>query len=272
MLNILFKLYRLVFARRLFARLNLTLFHLSLSGLGILNHENDVVSGERFVVEKILPQLIQNPNPIFLDVGANVGKYTTLLQSNFPNAKIHAVEPHPITFSSLVNNVSLKNVKTHNIALGNAQGKFSLYDRADLKSSCHASLYEDIFTEIYRDQKVVKYEVTIDSLDNFASKEAINQIDYLKIDTEGNELEVLNGAANLLNNHKIGIIQFEFNSLNIVSRAFFRDFRKLLKNYFLYRLLPKSLLPLGDNPLETELFAFQNILAVLKSSTQKRYK
>ena len=52
--------------------------------------------------------------------------------------------------------------------------------------------------------------------------------------------------------------------MNIVSRVFFRDFRLVLNNYDFYRLLPGGVILLGDVPLSTELFAFQNIIAIPK--------
>ena len=93
-------------------------------------------------------------------------------------------------------------------------------------------------------------------------RERIDIIDFLKVDTEGHELAVLQGASSLIEDGRIGCIHFEFNEMNIVSRVFFLDFRELLHNYKLYRLLPNGLLPLGDSPLETELFAYQNIVAL----------
>lgn len=95
--------------------------------------------------------------------------------------------------------------------------------------------------------------------------EGIDYIDLLKIDAEGNELEILKGSSNLLKEGRIGYIFFEFNEMNIISRVFFRDFYKLLSNYEIYRLLPKGLILLKDCPVETELFAFQNILAMNKA-------
>ena len=90
----------------------------------------------------------------------------------------------------------------------------------------------------------------------------LDVVDFLKIDVEGHELAVLRGAERMLGAGSIRLIQFEFNEMNVVSRTFLRDFRLLLPNYTMYRLLPKGLLPLGEVPVLTELFAYQNILAV----------
>jgi len=268
MVKILFIIYRWVFARRKLRRVNLTLFEMSLRGLGILNCENDKVSGEKYLITKVLPAVVENDNPVFFDVGANVGDYSTLLLSSFPDAIIHAFEPHPKNYSYLQKIVSSNNLKSHNIALGKATGKLTLYDRADYDGSSHASLYEAVISEIHK-QAIVTFTVAVETLDNFAEREKITYIDFLKVDTEGSELAVLQGASNLLENSNIGCILFEFNEMNIVSRVFFRDFRKILHDFDLYRLLPNGLLHLDDSPLSTELFAYQNIIALPKNFQKK---
>jgi hypothetical protein len=51
--------------------------------------------------------------------------------------------------------------------------------------------------------------------------------------------------------------------MNVISRAFFRDFYTLLPDYAFYRLLPDGPVPLGEySPILWELFASQNIVAV----------
>jgi len=53
--------------------------------------------------------------------------------------------------------------------------------------------------------------------------------------------------------------------MNVSSRAFFRDFWRLLENYQFYRLLPNHMLEIKNySPLSCEIFAYQNIVAILK--------
>ncbi len=95
-------------------------------------------------------------------------------------------------------------------------------------------------------------------------RKKIKEVKFLKIDTEGNELNVLLGAAQLLKEKRIETIQFEFNEMNTVSRVFFRDFQELLPDHAFYRLLPAGLLPLEKNsPMTNEIFGYQNIIATL---------
>lgn len=58
------------------------------------------------------------------------------------------------------------------------------------------------------------------------------------------------------------MIVFEFHEMNVVIRAFMKDFQDLLEEYVFFRLLPGGLIKVPDNPLESEIFAFQNILAI----------
>ncbi len=254
-------LYRRVFARRIFRGFNATLHGLALSGLGVLNWQDDAVSGERYLIRNYLPRVLPQAHPVFFDVGANTGAFTSALLARFPEAKVYAFEPHPQNFTRLLGAGHAPGRVVHeNLALGRAPGHITLYDRADSEGSAHASVFADVIADIHR-QALTATEVRVDTLDNVTARLGVEYIDYLKIDTEGNELAVLEGAARLLAESRIGYIHFEFNEMNVVSRVFLRDFRKLLPQHRLSRLLPRGLLPLAKRSIATEIFAYQNILA-----------
>ncbi len=268
MVRIVLNIYRWMFARPQLRRVNTALFHMSLRGLGVLNYENDKVSGEKYLISNILPFLITKEDPVFFDVGANVGNYSVSLLGTFPSATIHAFEPHPKNFSSLKANVPSSKLKCYNIAVGETRGELTLYDRADYDGSAHASLHKAVISEIHK-QDTVEFAVSIETLDEFCADKTITEIDFMKVDTEGNELSVLRGAKKLIENRNIKCIHFEFNEMNIVSRTFFRDFRNILQDFDLYRLLPNGVIHLSDSPVLTELFAYQNIIAIPKGIKKK---
>lgn len=264
------KLHRAIFARPSFRKFNTRLYHLALHGLGVLNYQNDQISGERHLLRTWLPNAIrESKDPVFFDVGANVGHYSAMLLAQFPSAFLHAFEPHPKNFSRLLaQGFPLNRTKCHNTAVGDIAGSLTLYDYADGDGSQHASLYERAITEFHA-HSAIGTIVPIRTLDEVAATEGVEYIDFLKIDTEGHELAVLTGAAKLLRENRIGHIQFEFNSLHVFGRAFFRDFRAVLSNYDLYRMLPNGLLDLDDDITMTEIFGFQNILAVPRERRQR---
>jgi FkbM family methyltransferase len=262
LLNTLIRLYLKLFAKARFRQFHKALFIVGARGLGLLNFENDVMSGERHLIRNVLPRHVKSSHPVFVDVGGHIGNYTQWLLDQYPDANVHVFEPHPYSFARLANRDWSGRVVCHNSALSRAPGApVALFDRDDGTGSHHATLYPEVIDEIYH-RSPTRIMVEVDSLDHVAAAEGIARIDLLKIDTEGHELAVLCGARRLLSEGRIGLIHFEFNEMNVFSRSFFRDFRAILRGYEFFRLLPGDLLPVGSSPLQTELFAFQNILAV----------
>lgn len=252
-------LYRRIFARRRFRRWNVRLLELSLHGLGLLNYENARLSGETHLIRKVLPGLLGD-EPVIFDVGANVGEYSAALLAQFPGARIHAFEPHPRNCEKFIVPGDEARLHLHRCALGEVEADLTLFDYAEREGSAHASLHREVLTEIHG-AAVATTRVPVDTVDAVAQKQGIDRIALLKIDVEGHELAVLKGASRLLAANAIRCIQFEFNEMNRVSRVFLKDFRALLPNHDLYRLLPKGMIRLGDRPLTTELFAYQNVFA-----------
>lgn len=262
MLEKLISFYVFWFARLRFSKFNKLLFRLSLSGLGILNYKTSTVSGERAFLKKYL----QDKEGILIDVGANHGNYIKEALLVKPTMKVYAFEPHPQTFSKLSESLAgYDNVLLINKGLSSANGILNLYDYPSKEGSQHASLFEDVITEIHGSRIAVAHEVELTTLDDFVELEKIEKITLLKIDTEGNELEVLTGGRNTLSEGKIKAVHFEFNEMNVASRAFFKDFWKILDRYRFYRLLPNEMLEIINyNPLSCEIFAYQNIVAILQ--------
>jgi FkbM family methyltransferase len=267
MFKIVLSIYRWVFARPQFRKINLALFHMSLRGLGVLNYASHRVSGESYVIRKLLPSMLTNNNPVLFDVGANLGDYSSKLLEVFPHGKIYAFEPHPKNFARLKNTMTVDQVHCFNLALGETSGESTLYDRSDREGSCHGTLHESVITEIHG-KEMTSVPVSVERLDDFCESHNIQCIDFMKIDTEGHERSVLLGAKKRIELGHIRCIQFEFNAMNVHSKVFLRDFRTILGNYDLYRLLPNGLLPLSDYAIITELFGYQNILAILRMDSR----
>ena len=265
-LNFIIIIYRLVFARKCFYKLNKLLYHCSLSGLGILNYESNHLSGEGKFLSSYLRGKI---NCIVFDVGANIGNYSAAIFKINPSATIYAFEPHPRTFQKLIVNIKNSNFYPHNFAVGHEVGVLSLYDYEDNNGSSHASLFKDVIETIHK-ARSVEHKVSVITLDAFMKSRSIDMIDLLKIDTEGNELNVIRGILKYLSHGKVKAIHFEFNEMNVSSRTYFKDFWDILPNYDFYRMLPDGLAEIKSySPVFCEIFAYQNIVAILQNEKYK---
>ncbi len=263
------KIYRFIFCRKLFYGINLNVYKLALRGIGVLNSGELKVTGEKYLLEVIIPKL--KIKTVF-DIGANDGGYSLILKKSLPSTSIYAFEPHPETFIKLQGNTRKTGIRVFNVGFGNKEGTKMLYDfaeDAELKytqpTSTLASLNKYVIESLHG-QKSKSYKVKLATIDSFCKKNKIKSIDFLKIDTEGSEYQVLKGATNLLKKNKIEIILFEFNEMNVYSRIFFKDFIDILPNYNIYRLMPDGLLSISDyQPKLHEIFAYQNIVAIEKN-------
>ncbi len=262
LVKILYTVYAFLFSAPWFINLNKFLFQLSLRGLGVLNYETKYLSGEVNWLKKYLSNF---KSPVVFDVGAHVGDYSNDILKLFPSSTIYAFEPHPKNFVKL-KSLDDERLQCFNNAVGDRPGQIQLYDYENQDGSSHASVYQEVIEEIHH-EKSVSYTVDLIQLDRFCAEHNIKRIDLLKIDTEGNELKCLMGAQELLQNGQITVIQFEFNSMNIISRSLFKDFWELLQGFDFYRLLPGGRLLKIKNysPLYCEIYAYQNILAVKRT-------
>jgi len=262
MQNLIIRLYVFIFARVRFEKINNFLYRLSLGGLGILNYQTSQISGEKNFLKKYL----QNKKGVILDVGANEGSYTMEALEACSDPIIYAFEPHPVTFERLTKNTSIHpSVETINCGLSDSPGELTLFDYEHQDGSSHASLFSEVITEIHGSRTATGHRVNLSTLDGFLDEKNITEVLLLKIDTEGNELAVLQGGLRAIQEKRIKAIHFEFNEMNAVSHVFFRDFWRLLDNYRIYRLLPNEMLEIKRyNPISCEIFAYQNIVAILK--------
>lgn len=247
--------YRFVFGREMFSRWNTAVLRCALSGLGVLNFDSPSASGEL----RFLRSYLRNrPSPLVLDVGANVGGWSAWVRAANPTAEIHAFEPSPSAFAALERRGG---VKALNVACGSTAGRAALFDYADHRGSVHASLVRGVL-QATDTVKITSSDVDVIRLDDYLAQLGHPQVDLLKIDVEGNEFDVLLGAKASLEAGKIEAIQFEFNEMNVRSRVFMQDFLDLLASFELYRLLPYGRIRLQRYIPLTEIFAYQNVIAL----------
>lgn len=245
-----------------FYKFNLALFQMAIHGLGILNYKSFTESGEANFINSYLNST--GDSPTILDIGACSGSYALYCKKIKPQAKVYAFEPHPSTFKGLKTNTENTDIEVYNFGLGNKNEETVIYDSIKSNGSQHASIYKEVLDDLHKYDDTGATNIQLRILDDFIAEKDINNIDLLKIDTEGNEWAVLQGTLKSLSASKIKCIHIEFNEMNVISKVFLRDFIKLLPDFDFYRLLPDGMIKINYNPLQHELFAFQNIVAVRK--------
>lgn len=210
--------------------------------------------------ELILKEVIEPGMRVF-DIGANIGEWTTKVLHAFPTVQVYAFEPIPVIFNTLRHNVSSGNCNFFNIAFSNMQGK-------------HAFKYNVIRPELSgffeRPSSVREIPETIqvvtDTLDNFCKKHAIESIDFLKIDTEGAEVAILQGAVQLLRNHKIQYVQFEYGGTYSDAYTTLQEAYSLLTvcKYDVYRIVGNGLIHISEWRDALENYRYSNYLAIAR--------
>ncbi len=129
----------------------------------------------------ILSKFIGAPDSVVLDIGANIGNHTLYFANELHAAKIYSFEPIESTFKILEKNIDLNNlqdkVKIFNRGLSNASGRATIrhFDKENIGN-----------TELF----VGHGNIEISALDDFD----IPKVTFMKIDVEGMELQVLEGA------------------------------------------------------------------------------
>jgi FkbM family methyltransferase len=137
----------------------------------------------------------------FVDVGAHIGRYTIIAAKHIGNlGRVIAIEAHPETFEVLKKNIALNrfhNVTTINSVVSSQKGKVKLY------LDGHDSGFTVYTTIMINRTKTEKFlEVESNTLDNILNENNVQRVNYVKIDVEGAELEVLKGAVNTLSSNK----------------------------------------------------------------------
>jgi FkbM family methyltransferase len=166
---------------------------------------------------------IDSGGPLVLfDVGANVGCWSQAAICAFPQAAIFAFEPsavHGQQFSARLRHHP--QIRLFNCALGRETAEATLYK--DTEISGMASLSQRDLSHL--GIALSKTEaVMVRALDEIVAEHGVTRIDLLKIDVEGHELSVLEGARNALGRGLVSVVQFEFGGCNIDTRTYFKDF------------------------------------------------
>ena len=179
-----------------------------------------------------------------IDVGAHKGETINLFAKNFKINEIYSFEPVPISFKNLNKKISnfrnkYKQTKIfiESFALGSSNKKILIKCISETSSSTIRELNKDsnyfkkkmfFLNKNKNNELFSEFEVNQILLSDYVKKKNIKNVDLLKIDTEGYELEVLKGAQYILSKTKYILFEHHYDDM-IVKNYFFSDIHKFLK-------------------------------------------
>jgi FkbM family methyltransferase len=133
------------------------------------------------------PRFVPPAGGIVVDVGAQVGFFAAYASRCVGTGRVYSFEPDPTSFARLQTNVEanqLSNVHLHHVAVGD---------------TCAPVLFEcwplSVDSRVTTKPSARTIEVPCTTLDEFVTTAGLERIDLLKVDTEGFEVHVLRGAA-----------------------------------------------------------------------------
>ena len=218
---------------------------------------NLATNGERWLIEQIAPR-----SQFFIDVGANVGNWSREFASRMPGiARGIAFEPSPATAAQLRTRLADYNgVEIVQCAISDRSGTATFY--AETNCGETSSL---IHGHSQIDARTISVQVS--TLDVEIAKRKIASVDLLKIDAEGFDFHVLRGSEDSLNNQKIDVIEFEYNSPWAQSGATLAGAYSFLqtKGYDVFLLRGPGLFRI-DPAYVGEYFRYSLFVAVRKNS------
>ena len=180
--------------------------------------------------------IIENFQPksegIVVDVGAHYGRYTLIAAKRIgPKGKVIAIEADPKNFDMLNKNIKLNELSEHVITLNFAatSNKSKVKLSIPEKKSGH-TIYSSIIPDRSPTEKFI--EVNANTLDNLLDEKGISieEVNWIKIDVEGAELEVLKGATNVLSKNKDISLLIEIHNIEN-GKNLYRPIMDLLDNY-----------------------------------------
>jgi FkbM family methyltransferase len=152
--------------------------------------------------DHILERFTPREGDTVVDIGAHIGRYTITSSKQVGNTgKVVAIEADPDNFQLLKRNITLNNltnVLPLNYAVFSTRTRMKLYDQSA------SAKYNSLMLTRARTMNYV--EVNADTLDSILKQNEVNQVNWIKIDVEGAEFEVLKGSTKTLSCDNVSLL------------------------------------------------------------------
>lgn len=214
-------------------------------------------SGENAFAFKLIKQYNEEEKLVIFDIGANVGEYSEMIIKHCDKLNIkyqlHLFEPQKECVEVLLSKFNTNsNVFINNVAVSNENGCIDFY--METKGASSSSIYK---REVFVKSEIV--QVNTIKLDDYIVKHNIDKINFIKIDVEGHELEVLKSVKNSFD--KIENMQFEYGGTYLDSKCTLNEVYVLLRDYFYIGKINSNGVNFTPYTIELEDYEYSNYIA-----------
>jgi FkbM family methyltransferase len=215
---------------------------------------NSYVNGEYYLLEVLKGKICT-----FVDIGANSGEWTEALLSFNPDATGHLYDPSRACCEFLRAKFQDNRIIIHDKALSNFEGIAEFAEEVDRGETSSLNIYSAAPGAIVRQVNVSTFDREL--LSNSGP------IDFVKIDAEGSDFQVIQGAQEALKNGCIRWLQFEYNASWLDAGSSLKNALQFFDSiHFDTYLLSKKGLTLFDYSQWGDFYAYANFLAVRRDS------
>jgi FkbM family methyltransferase len=205
-----------------------------------LDYPNDMTVNGESALQRWVLGLAPDGELHVADVGANVGRWSRSLLAAASAAgraadlRLHAFEPDAGAYARLEKALAGAPALLNAVALSDRQGTSAFHTVAPAAGT--NSLHPALGTT------TTAGTVSTITLDSHAAQSGVSRFAFVKIDTEGHDLTVLRGARTMLAEHRIAVVQFEYNHRWVFAHAFLCDAFEFLTDlgYRVGKLTPKG--------------------------------
>lgn len=159
----------------------------------------------------LLKDFPESYTPVVFDVGANIGNYSLKLLNVRSNIVIYSFEPFEESFEQLKSKFKNRNnIKLEPLAISNYKGFATFNINSSYETNSLLSRNSNANLSLCAGMQLKKQvEVAVTTIDIYCNENNISQIDILKIDVQGAEYRVLQGAIKMLESKAIKNIRIE---------------------------------------------------------------
>ena len=246
--------------------LNSELITLALKARGYNNYQNGLISGEIFFIQKVIAKLDVKT---CLDVGAAQGGYAALLLRELRDCRVHGVEPLPQNHPALEDMARRMPERFHVLACALGAKAEERWLAFNPEIPQHATLCEHLEAIEYLDNKE-RVAVAVKTLDQiWLESGPPERLDFIKIDSEGWECDILDGAHETIRRTQPKAIQLEFNRHHLIRGQTLLSIARRLENYMLFQLLPNRIEPRDPTSTLANIFQFSNFAFIHKNQLEQ---